>query len=491
MNRRFGIILPVYSLPSRYGIGSFGKKAHSFVDFLSRSGVSLWQVLPMGPTGYGDSPYQCFSAFAGNDYFIDLDMLKEEGLLTEEDLEGADAGWDQDKVDYGRIYETRYDLLEKASQRFFLSPPEDFDEFIRSASWLRDYALYMSIKRSLGMIPWTDWPEDYRDRRPGAISAFMSDNEAMLRHHYFCQYKFFSQWKDLLHHAHRNGIEIVGDAPIYVSMDSADVWSNRELFCLDEKGHPTVVAGVPPDYFSETGQLWGNPIYRWDEQKEEVYEWWGRRISSSAVLFDYLRIDHFRGFDSYWVIPSGEETAVNGEWKKGPGIEFIRYLKKSAGSMRLIAEDLGLLTQSVKELLRESGLPGMKVLEFAFSTDEENEYLPEAYQVNCICYTGTHDNDPAAPWIDSLDEKTLKFFRKYVKGKGLTPDPDGMIRLGMASKARFFIVQMQDLLETGSGSRTNRPGVQEGNWQWRIRAEELTDELSKRVYSLVSEYGRI
>ncbi len=490
MNRRFGIILPVYSIPSAYGIGSLGKEAYSFIDFLSRSGAGLWQVLPLGPTSYGDSPYQCFSAFAGNDYFIDLDTLKDEGLLTEEDLIGADDGWDPSFVDYGRIYNTRYDILDKAAERFFSAPPADYSAFVDSAPWLDDYALYMAIKRSFGMVSWNEWPEEYRDREPETISTFVSENEAMLRHHYFCQYKFFSQWRSLLRYAHHNGIEIVGDAPIYVSMDSADVWSNRELFCLDEKGYPTVVAGVPPDYFSETGQLWGNPIYRWAEQQEKVYEWWGRRVASASLLYDYLRIDHFRGFDSYWAIPADEDTAINGEWVEGPGLEFIQFLKKSAGSMRLIAEDLGLLTESVKKLLKDSGLPGMKVLEFAFSGDGESDYLPEAYHVNCICYTGTHDNDPVCPWLDSLDKKSLRAFRDYVKDKGLTPDADGLIRLGMSSRAKFFIVQMQDLLETGSDSRTNLPGVQEGNWRWRLTAEDLTDGLSDRIMSLVKEYGR-
>ena len=491
MDRRFGIILPVYSIPSRYGIGSLGKEAYSFVDFLSKSGVGLWQVLPLGPTSYGDSPYQCFSAFAGNDYFIDLDKLKDEGLLTEADLAGADDGWDPQFVDYGRIYSTRYEILEKASERFFSSPDEDYFKFTESVSWLEDYALYMAIKRSFGMVAWTEWPEEYRDRRPEIIEAFREEHEDMLRHHRFCQYKFFSQWKALLRYAHRNGIEVVGDAPIYVSMDSADVWSNRDLFCLDEKGYPTVVAGVPPDYFSETGQLWGNPIYRWDEQKDRVYEWWERRVSSASILYDYLRIDHFRGFDSYWTIPADEETAINGEWVEGPGIGFIRFLKNAAGNMKLIAEDLGLLTPSVKALLRDSRLPGMKVLEFAFSGEGESDYLPEAYHVNCICYTGTHDNDPVCPWLDSLDEQSLEFFSEYMKKKGLTPDADGMIRLGLSSEARFFIVQMQDLLETGSGSRTNLPGVQEGNWRWRLTADAITEALSDRIMSLVKEYGRI
>ena len=490
MNRKFGIILPVYSIPSKYGIGSLGKEAYSFIDFLSKSGVGLWQVLPLGPTSYGDSPYQCFSAFAGNDYFIDLDILRDEGLLTDEDLKEADEGWDPGFVDYGRVYCTRYSILEKAAIRFFSAPSDDYSEFVDSTPWLKDYALYMAIKRTFGMVAWTEWPAEYRDRDTAAISTFMSENESLIRHHYFCQYKFFSQWKRLLEYAHHNGIEVVGDAPIYVSMDSADVWSNRELFCLDEKGYPTVVAGVPPDYFSETGQLWGNPLYRWDEQKSGVYGWWGRRVASASILYDYLRIDHFRGFDSYWVIPADEDTAINGSWKKGPGIGFIKFLKEAAGSMKLIAEDLGLLTPSVKELLKDSNLPGMKVLEFAFDPEGESDYLPESYNVNCICYTGTHDNDPVCPWLDSLDDDSRKFFKKYVKEKGLTADADGLIRLGMSSKARFFIVQMQDLLETGSESRTNTPGVEEGNWRWRIISDCLTDRLSDRILALVSEYDR-
>lgn len=490
MKRKFGVILPVYSIPSEHGIGSFGKEAFDFIDFLYECGAGIWQVLPLGPTGYGNSPYQCFSAFAGNDYFIDLEKLVEEGLLKRDEIKEEKSD-NADFVDYGKIYSSRYGILDKAAERFFEDIPDDYDVFMRSSPWVIDYAVYMSVKRSFNMTAWTEWPVEFRDRDKDAIDAFVSENDKLLRHHYFCQYEFFKQWNEIVRYAHNREIEILGDMPIYVSMDSADVWSNRDLFLLDEKGFPISVAGVPPDYFSETGQLWGNPIYRWDDKREKVYEWWGSRIKNSAKLFDYLRIDHFRGFDSYWVIPYGEETAVNGEWVEGPGIEFIRYLKGCCGNMKLIAEDLGILTPSVKKLLKDSGLPGMKVLEFAFSSGEDNEYLPENYPVNCVCYTGTHDNDPVIPWLDALDKESEIFFKRYMESRDLTPDEEGMVRLGMSSRARFFIVQMQDILKAGSMSRTNRPGEDSDNWMWRLRKNDLSGELASKVREVVTEYDRI
>jgi len=488
---RFGVILPVFSLPSDYGIGSIGNGAYRFIDFLADSSVSLWQILPLGPTSYGDSPYQCFSAFAGNDYFIDLDLLAEDNLLTEDELSSVREENGGNYIDYGNIYNTRYDILEAASKRFWNNPESDFKTFFdNNKDWLVDFALYMSIKRHCGMSAWVSWPEEYKMRDPDALSAFSLTNDAAIKHHYFCQYTFYKQWNSLLQYAHSKGISVIGDVPFYVSMDSADVWANKDLFRLDSDGYPTVVAGVPPDYFSETGQLWGNPIYAWNSSERDVYKWWGRRVSHSSSFFDYLRIDHFRGFDSYWTVPAEEKTAINGKWIKGPGIKFIRYLKRCAGDMRLIAEDLGLLTPSVKNMLKKSRLPGMKVLEFAFSGDEDSEYLPEHHTYNCVCYTGTHDNEPLYAWLTSLDPDSEAFLKQYMDEKGLSADADGIIQLGMASKAKFFIVQLQDLLGTGEESRINTPGVEGNNWRWRLAKEQLTPALASEISSLVKKNNR-
>lgn len=490
-DRKFGIILPVFSLPSRYGIGSLGQKAFDFIDYLYNSRVGLWQVLPLGPTSYGNSPYQSFSAFAGNEYFIDLELLISDGLLKKEDINKFEDKDESGRIDYGKLYLYRFDILDKAARNFFKHVPADYFSFIENnKKWINDYALFMALKKQFDMIPWLQWPEQYRQKDKNTIDQFLLDNKELIDHFCFCQYEFYKQWTAVRQYANRKKVKIIGDIPFYVSLDSADVWANKQLFMLDATGSPTEVAGVPPDYFSETGQLWGNPIYAWSTRKKEVYEWWGDRVSISNKLFDYLRIDHFRGFDSYWAVPAESDTAINGKWKKGPGIDFIKYIKKASGNMKLIAEDLGLLTPSVRKMLRESRLPGMKVLEFAFSDDETNEYLPDQYPVNCVCYTGTHDNEPLSAWFDSLDKQSRSFFIKYMTKKRLNPDIDGIIRLGMSSKAKMFIVQMQDLLGTGNDSRINSPGVEEGNWQWRVSFTLLDDTLKQRIQFLTSKYNR-
>lgn len=490
MKRKFGIILPVFSLPSKYGIGSFGKDAYDFIDFLHESKVSIWQVLPLGPTSYGDSPYQSFSAFAGNDYFIDLDFLIDEGLLTSDEVAQCDTQF-EDKIDYGKLFVSRFEILDKAAIRFRNNIPDDYYQFIKeNEKWLTDFALFMSIKKTFGMISWLEWPEEYRLKDKQKIDQFAEDHKDLIDHYYFCQYEFFKQWSAVKEYANQKGIEIIGDVPFYVALDSSDVWGNRELFVLNEKGFPIEVAGVPPDYFSETGQLWGNPIYDWENNKKDLYKWWRSRIKSSGKLFDYIRIDHFRGLDSFWAVPAGRPNAIEGEWKIGPGIRFIRYLKRSSRKIQLIAEDLGLLTPSVIKMLKDSRLPGMKVLEFAFSSDEDNEYLPETYPENCVCYTGTHDNGPLKEWINSLDEDASEFMSKYLKKKGLNPGIDGLIRLGMSSNARIFMVQLQDFLETDENSRINTPGKEEGNWQWRVNPELLNNQLSDRISDLVVQYDR-
>ena len=491
MKRKFGIILPVFSLPSQYGIGTFGKSAYDFINFLDESKVSLWQVLPLGPTSYGNSPYQSFSAFAGNDYFIDLDYLISDGLLLDEEVEKLKDGQYEIKIDYGKLFQTRYEILDLAANRFFENKPSGFDRFVNeNKAWLIDFAVFMSLKRKFNMSSWLEWPEEYRLKNKKVIDQFVEENEAIINHFLFCQYEFEKQWISVKRYANSKGIEIIGDIPFYVALDSSDVWGNRDLFVLDEQGFPTEVAGVPPDYFSETGQLWGNPIYDWSNRREELYQWWRARVIASNKLFDYIRIDHFRGFDSYWSVPAGSPNAIKGEWKKGPGIRFIRYLKRSAKNIKLIAEDLGLLTPSVIKLLKDSRLPGMKVLEFAFSSDEENEYLPDVYPKNCVCYTGTHDNGPLKEWIISLDEDSYSFMSRYLKKKGFEANIDGLIRLGMSSNARIFMVQLQDLLEIGAESRINTPGSDEGNWQWRLEPFSLNEELALRVSDMVVEYGR-
>lgn len=491
MKRSSGILMPVFSLPSPYGIGTLGKAAYDFVDFLAGAGQSWWQMLPMGPTSYGDSPYQSFSSFAGNPYFIDLDMLIEDGLLKKEEAD-LDWGGSKDRVDYGRIYELRFGVLEKAFSR---GKKKDWDAAERFAAensrWIWDYALFMACKRHFGMKAWTEWDEDIRLRRPEALERYHAKLRKDVEFFVYLQYLFFRQWNALKEYAHGKGIGIIGDVPIYVALDSADVWSEPRFFDLDSDFMPEKVAGVPPDAFSDDGQLWGNPLYDWEEMKRDGFGWWIRRIDGASKLFDVIRIDHFRGFAGYWAVPAGEKTAVNGKWMKGPGYDVVGVLINWFPNVRFIAEDLGVITPDVRELLERSGLPGMRVLEFAFGSDSLNEHLPHNYSRNTVCYTATHDNDTIMAWKDAFPAGDIANAKKYF---GLSDEEGinwGMIRGGMSSVADLFVAQMQDYLGYGNEARTNEPSTASGNWSWRMRPRTATKKLAKKIRSLTDFFGRL
>ena len=492
MERSSGILLPVFSLPSPYGIGTFGKAAYEFADFLKAAGQRFWQILPLGSTSYGDSPYQSFSTFAGNPYFIDLELLVEDGLLTEQEVGACDWGGDPRNVDYGKIYENRIKLLQKAKARGFEKSAEEIRAFEEdNRAWLPDYALFMALKRHFGMTAWTAWPEEaVRLHAPAAVKRWQVVLKEEIELCVYIQYLFFKQWSALKDYINGLGIGIIGDLPIYVAMDSADVWAARELFLLDEKGYPTVVSGVPPDYFSEDGQLWGNPIYDYEAMRKDGYGWWIRRVGGAGRLYDVIRIDHFRGFASYWTVPYGEKTARNGEWVAGPGMDLVGRLTGWFRDIEFIAEDLGVLTPDVTALLNESGLPGMKVLEFAFDSKELSDYLPHAFVENCICYTGTHDNAPLALWREDAAAEDLAFATRYLGLNEAEGFNQGVIRGGMTSPARLFVALMQDWLGLGEGSRINTPGTPGGNWTWRLLPGEADMELAKHIRETTRIYGR-
>ena len=492
MERSSGILLPVFSLPSPYGIGTFGKAAYEFADFLKAAGQRFWQILPLGSTSYGDSPYQSFSTFAGNPYFIDLELLVGDGLLTEQEIGECDWGGDPRNVDYGKIYENRIKLLQKAKARGYEKSAEEIRAFEEeNRTWLPDYALFMALKRHFGMAAWLDWPEEsIRLHAPAAVKRWRVVLREDVELFVYIQYLFFKQWNALKDYINGLGIGIIGDLPIYVAMDSADVWAARELFLLDEKGYPTVVSGVPPDYFTEDGQLWGNPIYDYEAMRRDGYSWWIRRVGGAGRLYDVIRIDHFRGFASFWAVPYGEKTARNGKWITGPGMDLVGRLIGWFHDIEFIAEDLGFPTPDVTALLNESGLPGMKVLEFAFDSKELSGYLPHAFQENCICYTGTHDNEPLALWREDAAAEDLAFATRYLglnEAEGFNP---GVIRGGMMSQARLFVAQMQDWLGLGEGSRINTPGKPSGNWTWRLLPGEAGAELAGQIREMTRIYGR-
>ena len=492
MERCCGILLHLSSLPSPYGIGTMGRAAYNFVDFLSSAGQSLWQLLPLGPTSCGDSPYQSFSSFAGNPYFIDLDMLVEDGLLVQSELDGIDWGTDPELVDYGKIYENRFKVLKIAADLGIKHDAAEFEKFVSdNRSWLPDYALFMALKRHFGMKAWFDWPdEDIRLHKPEAVGKYAELLNEDVQFFEYIQLLFFKQWDALHKYANEHGVKIVGDMPIYVAMDSADVWASPEFFLLDEKNVPVEVAGVPPDYFSKDGQLWGNPLYDYDAMRRDGYGWWIRRVDGASKLCDILRIDHFRGFESFWAVPFNAETAIVGRWVKGPGMDLVGRLTSWFSDLGFIAEDLGLLTPEVHELLEQSGLPGMKVLEFAFDPKEPSNYLPHKYTQNCVCYVGTHDNAPVMAWRDEADKAEVEFAERYLAISDAEGFNWGMIRGGMSSVASMFIAQMQDYLGLGADTRMNTPGTQFGNWRWRLKADALTPELAERLLDMVKMYGR-
>lgn len=491
--RRNGMLLPIASLPSPYGIGGFSKEAYEFIDLLEETGQKLWQILPLGPTSYGDSPYQSFSTFAGNLYFIDLDTLAEKGWLTKEACEASDYGDNESYIDYGRIYNSRFVLLKQAFLNSDILSDEKFTEFCKdNQHWLPDYALYMALKNQNDGKSWIEWEEETRLRKPEAVEYYKKELEEECNFYEFLQYEFHEQWTKVKEYAHKKGIQIVGDVPIYVAFDSADTWANPELFQLDEKNLPLGVAGCPPDAFSATGQLWGNPLYNWAYHKKTGYDWWLKRIAYCFDLYDIVRIDHFRGFDEYYSIPYGDETAVNGHWEKGPGMDLFNTVKEKLGELDIIAEDLGFLTESVFQLLKDSGYPGMKVLQFAFDPSEDSDYLTYKYQRNCVVYTGTHDNDTTAGWFEKLSDGDKDVALRYMNSF-YTPKEEqhwDLIALAMRSTADTCIIPVQDFLGLGSEARINMPSTLGDNWKWRMTKGAFSEELKEKIRRMTKLYGR-
>lgn len=490
--RKGGVLLPVSSIPSKYGIGTFSKQAYEFVDFLERAGQSFWQILPLGPTGYGDSPYQSFSTFAGNPYYIDLEELIKKGWLTKEECDACDFGSDDGYVDYEKIYLSRFRILKIAYERSHIKEDKEFGKFKEdNAAWLEDYALYMAVKNSFHGVSWIEWEEDIRLRKPEAMKVYKEKFADEVEFYQFQQFVFSVQWLALKAYANKKKISIIGDIPIYVAFDSADTWANPELFQLDESCTPTGVAGCPPDSFSATGQLWGNPLYKWEYHKETGYEWWMQRISYCYRLYDVVRIDHFRGFDEYYFIPYGDTTAEFGHWEKGPGYDIFKVMKEKIGKKPVIAEDLGFLTPSVISLVKKTGYPGMKILQFAFDSREESDYLPHNYSNNSVVYTGTHDNDTTMGWYDSLNRQDKAFAKRYLNIKAKKEIYWEFIRAALSSVADTAIIPVQDYLGLGSEARVNMPSTLGNNWKWRLRDGQLDDSLAERIREITKLYGRI
>ena len=490
--RTSGVLLPISSLPSPYGIGTMGKAARDFVDFLRKSGQKYWQILPICPTSYGDSPYQSFSSFAGNPYFIDLEYLIEDGLLTKEECDSYPWGTNPQYVDYGVMYQSRFALLHIAYERFMEDVPEDYDEFcVMEASWLTDYALFMALKDAYDGAAWSEWDLPYKMRDEETINGALMEYADEMEFYRFLQYLFFGQWKKLKKYANDNDIHIIGDVPIYVAMDSADVWVNPKQFYLDEHLDPIDVAGCPPDAFSEDGQLWGNPLFRWDVMRRDDFAWWTKRVAALSRLYDIIRIDHFRGFDSYYAIPAGDKTAVNGVWREGPGIELFEALEEKLGKLPIVVEDLGYLTPSVIQLVQESGFPGMKVMQFAFDSREDSDYLPHNYIQHSVVYPGTHDNDTVMGWMQTAPKESVA---KAIKYLNLTEEEGynwGFLRGVWSSVCDLAVVPVQDLLGLGSEARINTPSTLGGNWEWRLLPGQLTDELADKVYECMELYARV
>ncbi len=495
MKRSAGILLAVSSLPSEYGIGCFDEYAYSFIDRLAESGQTYWQILPLGPTSYGDSPYQSFSAFAGNPYYISLSELVRHGLLTKEECKGVDFGASSDRIDYEKLYLSRYPLLRRAYRKSGIQSDSDFTRFCTENAWLDDYALFMAVKDKFGGASWSDWDEDIRLRKPQAMKAYRSELADEIGFYKYLQYLFYTQWTKLKSYAKGKGIGIIGDIPIYTALDSADTWANPKLFQLDGDNIPTAAAGCPPDGFAADGQLWGNPLYDWKAHRETGYKWWISRLEHCFRLYDVVRIDHFRGFDEYYSIPCGDKTAKNGHWEKGPGIELFRAVEKSIGKRDVIAEDLGFMTDTVRQLVKDCGFPNMKVLEFAFDsrdTGSRNDYLPHNYTENCVAYTGTHDNQTIASWFETISDKERKTAREYLCDE-YTPDDKllrSFISLIMRSRADVCIIPMQDWLGLKDDARMNTPSTVGENWKWRMTPSQLSGGIFREIRRITELYGR-
>lgn len=508
--RSSGILLHPTSFAGKYGIGTLGEKAFEFIDFLKKSNQKLWQIFPLGPTGYGDSPYQAFSSFAGNPYLIDFDLLIKDNLLKESDFDGINFGDNNEYIDYGAIYNEKYPLLKKAYENYKnidfdsvkendteeneekkLNLKEKFELFKeKNVSWLEDYSLFISLKNHFNGLPWNEWENDIKNREENAITKYKNEIFDEIEYQKFIQFLFFTQWENVKKYANENGVKIIGDIPIFVAADSADAWANPEIFLFDEDRKPVKVAGVPPDYFSATGQLWGNPLYDWDKLKETGYKWWIDRVKANLELCDIIRIDHFRGFDEYWAVPFGNLTAENGEWEKGPGMDLFNAIKNELGDLPIIAEDLGTMTDGVINLREDTGFPGMKILGFAFDSGEENEYLPHTYTKNCVVYTGTHDNDTIIGWFDKAKEEDKQFAKDYLNCRNDNEFHWDTIRYAWNSVANIALAPIQDFLGLGSEARINTPGVASGNWQWRLKENVLTDELAEKIAKLTKIYAR-
>ncbi len=493
--RTSGVLLPISSLPSPYGIGTFSKEAYEFVDFLAEAGETYWQILPLGPTGYGDSPYQSFSTFAGNPYYIDLDALVELGWLTKAECEKKSKFGVPEYIEYDKIYETRFELLRTAFANSGITKDKKFHKFIKDNSfWLDDYALYMAIKNAHNGLSYIEWEDDLRLRKEDAMNAAKKEYADEILFYKFQQYLFRTQWAKLKTYANKKGIKIIGDIPIYVAFDSADTWANPELFQFNAKGYPIAVAGCPPDAFSATGQLWGNPLYKWAYHKKAGFQWWISRIAFCFEIYDMVRIDHFRGFDEYYAIPYGDPTAEFGHWEKGPGYALFKAINNAIGEKPIIAEDLGFLTQSVIDLVEKTGYPGMKVLQFAFDPREESDYLPHNYTKNSVVYTGTHDNETTTGWYQGQDKEVQDFVKDYLSVTKATSTEDitwAMIRSALSSVSETAIIPMQDYLCLDNSARINTPSTLGDNWKWRLVPGQFDSKLAKKIYKLNSIYARI
>lgn len=489
--RSSGILMHISSLPGPYGIGDFGKGAYDFVDFLECASQKEWQILPLGITGFGDSPYQNFSVFAGNPYFIDLEEFFQKGYLNKEDIALHPLGDNPERVDYGLLYKNKTALLRIAYKRAKKEINRELEAFYeKEKTWLRDFALFMAIKKAHNDVSWLKWPQEYRNINSRAVLDFERENQDEIYFHIFVQYFFFKQWKALKNYANKKNIRIIGDIPIYVAEDSADLWRHHGLFKVDENLYPLTVAGCPPDAYSETGQLWGNPVYDWEAMERDGYTWWIDRIRASFEMYDMVRIDHFRGFEAYWEVKYGSSDAVNGKWTKGPGYKFFERIKDELGELPIIAEDLGFLTDEVYELIEKTGFPGMKVLQFAFESGAESEHLPHNYTRNCVVYTGTHDNNTIIGWVKKAGKRELLFARDYLKLSFEEGFNWGFIRGAFSSTADTCIIPMQDYLGLGDEARMNTPSTLGNNWVWRMKEDALTDELAEKIAKLTRIYGR-